>query len=323
MSATPEGFHLLGRFLAAHGVAYYLPTTVTAGIETTLHALERMAGAIERGPQPGEAQPIGIHLEGPFLSHAKRGVHPSEHLQPPSTSLFDRFQEAAHGHICLLTLAPELPGATDLIRYATAKGTRISLGHTDATAMKTLTAIDAGATGATHTFNAMRALDHREPGVVGVVLDDDRLYAELICDGVHVAPAAVRLWLKAKGVARAILVTDAMAATGQAEGEYTLGGLPVTVTGGRALLSAPLQLGKEVLAGSLLTMDRAVAHLQRITGVSLATSVRMASSTPAAFLGRPELTSLEVGTPANLNRFDRDGHLVATYLRGMEVPRPF
>ena len=321
MSATPAEFRVLQRFLATRGVAHYLPTTVTAGVDTTLRALERMADAIERSPQPGEAQPIGIHLEGPFLSHPKRGVHPAEHLLTPSVELFERLQQAARGHILLLTLAPELPGALDLIAHAAGRGVRVSLGHTDATAAETLAAIDAGARSATHTFNAMRALDHREPGVLGTVLDDERVYAELICDGVHVAPAIVRLWLKAKGPTRAILVTDAMSATGCGEGEYTLGGLPVTVAGSRALHTGDLAAGKETLAGSLLTMDTAVANLQRMTGVDLPTAVAMASHTPAAMLGRPELTAVAPGLPANLNRFDANGHLIATYLRGLEVAR--
>ncbi len=323
MSADAAGFSALQHFLASRGVGFYLPTTVTAGVDTTLHALERMADAIERRPQRGEAQPIGIHLEGPFLSHSKRGVHPVEHLLPPTLSLFDRFQTAARGHIRLITLAPELPGAVELTRYAVAGGVRVSVGHTDATAAETLAVLAAGATGATHIFNAMRALNHREPGVLGVALDDDRLFAEIICDGVHVDPALVRLWLKAKGVARSVLVTDAMAATGQGDGDYTLGGLPVTVAGDRALLTADLANGKQTLAGSLLTMDVAVGNLQRFTGASLADAVATATHSPAALLGRPELTSLEVGTPANFNRFDAIGRLVETYLLGVKVEPSF
>ncbi len=320
MSATPAELSALQRFLATRGVAFYLPTTVTAPMDPTLCALERLADAIERGPQVAEAQPIGIHLEGPFLSHAKRGVHPPESLLPPSIELFDRFQQAARGHILLLTLAPELPGALDLVTHATRQGVRVSLGHSDATAAQTIAALHAGAAGATHTFNAMRALDHREPGILGTVLDDPRVFAELICDGIHVAPPVVRLWLKAKGPDRAILVTDAMSATGSPEGDYTLGGLPVTVAHGRALLSADLLRGKETLAGSVLTLDRAVANLQAFTGTDLATAVRLATHTPAALLGRPELTTVAPAYPANLNRFNAEGQLVATYLHGRPVP---
>ncbi len=320
MSASPAGLSAMQRFLATRGVAHYLPTTVTAAIDTILHALERLADAVERGPQPLEAQPVGIHLEGPFLSHTKRGVHPVAHLLAPSIALFDQLQQAARGHIALLTLAPELPGALELIAHATERGVRVSLGHTNATAAESLAAIEAGAVSATHTFNAMRALDHREPGVLGTVLDDSRLYAELICDGVHVLPPLVRLWLQAKGSARAILITDAMPATGCGDGRYTLGGLPVTVIGGRPLLTDDLAEGREVLAGSVLTMDAAVAHLRQVTGCSLAEAVAAATQTPATMLGRPELTAITPGRPANLNRFDAKGHLLATYLRGEQVP---
>ena len=320
MSASPAEFSVLQRFLATRGVAHYLPTTVTAALDTTLHALERLADAVERGPQPSEAQPVGIHLEGPFLSPTKRGVQPAADLLAPSITLFDRLQQAARGHITLLTLAPELPGATDLITHATARGVRISLGHTNATAAETLAAIEAGAVGATHTFNAMRALDHREPGVLGTVLDDSRLYAELICDGIHVMPPVVRLWWRAKGLNRVILVTDAMPATGCGDGKYTLGGLPVTVINGRPLLTDDLAEGRDVLAGSILTMDTAVANLQQVTGCSLAAAVAAATQNPAVMLNRPELTAISPGHPANFNRFDANGHLLATYLRGEQVP---
>jgi len=319
MSASSAQLGEMQRFLADHGVAHYLPTTATTSIDATLHALEALADAIEAEPREGEARPVGIHLEGPFLSHAKRGVHPAQELHLPSIELFDRFHQAARGRIALMTLAPELPGALDLIRHAISLGARVSLGHSNALAAETLAAIDAGAISATHTFNAMRALDHREPGILGIALDDDRLFAEIICDGIHVAPPLVRLWLKAKGLDRAILVTDAMSATGMPDGEYRLAGLSVQVANGRALLSSHLAQGKQTLAGSVLTLDYGVANLQRFTGASLAHAARMASQNPAAMLGRPELTRIQAGNAANLNRFDAANHLTATYIRGQRI----
>jgi N-acetylglucosamine-6-phosphate deacetylase len=319
MSASPQELGEVQRFLASRGVAQFLPTTATSPIDTTLRALEGLANAVEAAPRPGEARAVGIHLEGPFLSHTKRGVHPAELLQPPSIELFDRFREAARDHIALVTMAPELPGALDLIRYATSLGVRISLGHSNALATETRVAIDAGARSATHTFNAFRALDHREPGVLGVILDDDRLFAEIICDGIHVAPEMVRLWLRAKTASRGILVTDAISATGMPDGDYRLAGFIVTVTNGRALLTTDLAQGKETLAGSVLTMDRAVANLQAFTGADLEEATRLASHNPAAMLGRPEATRLAPGSQANLNRFNREGRLTATYVRGQRV----
>lgn len=316
MSASPPELREMQHFLARHGVAQYLPTTVTASVDTTLRSLDSLADAIEAEQQPLQAQPRGIHLEGPFLSHAKRGVHPANELQKPSIELFDRFQQAARGQIRLLTIAPELGGALELIAYATSLGVRCSLGHTNALASEARAGVDVGASSATHTFNAMRALDHREPGVLGVALDNDRLYAELICDGVHVAPELVRLWFRSKGTERAILVTDAMSAAGMPEGRYKLGDLDVDVADGRAMLAGDLERGAHTLAGSVLTMDRAVANLQHFTGASIADATRLASHNPAAMLGHPELTRLAPGSPANLNRFDSSGRLIATYIQG-------
>ncbi len=309
MEGTPEALSTVSRFLAARGVGQYLPTTVTAPVDKTLRSLEGIADAIE-APVRGAATPLGIHLEGPFISHAKRGVHPPGDILPPSVELFDRFQQAARGHIRLITIAPEMPGALELIEHAARQGVRVSLGHSNAIATETLAGIAAGATSATHTYNAMRALDHREPGILGTVLDDDRLFAELICDGVHVAPELIRLWLKAKGTEKAILVTDSMSAAGMPEGTYMLGTFEVTVADGRALANG-------TLAGSVLTMDRAVANVQRFTGASLATAVGLASTNPAALLGVD--LALAPGRPANFNRFDASGQLQSTILCGLTV----
>ncbi len=200
-----------------------------------------------------------------------------------------------------------------MIHHAVASGVKVSLGHTDATYAEAQAAIAAGATSATHTFNAMRPLDHREPGILAAVLDSPHSFAELICDGIHVAPAAVRLWLRLKGD-HAILVTDAMSATGLPDGPATLAGLPVTVANGRATLTD----SPETLAGSVLTLDRAVANLQAFTACSLAEAVRAASSQPAAMLGLawPPIP----GQPANFNQFSAAGKLEATYLNGRLVP---
>ena len=325
MHVDPAGLSRMQRFLAQHGVANYLPTTVTASIDSTLRALEALADAVESTPAPGEAQPIGIHLEGPFLSHIKRGVHPPAELKKPTIELFDRFQQAARGHIVLMTIAPELinddghAASLDLIRHATAQGVRTTLGHSNATAEEANCGIAAGATSATHLFNAMRALDHREPGIVGAILDDDSLFAELICDGIHVAPELIRLWFKIKGPHRGILVTDAMSATGMGDGSYSLGDFGVTVADGRALLSEDLAQGKETLAGSLLTLDVAVANLQHFAHADLTTATRLASHNPAAMLGRPTLTDITPGSPLSLNRFNADNHLVATIVRGQII----
>jgi N-acetylglucosamine-6-phosphate deacetylase len=316
MEATPEALSTIGGFLASRGTGSFLATTVTAPLDATLKALEGLARLIERPEridahsQHGQpiAKPIGIHLEGPFLSHAKRGVQPPEHLREPDIALFDRFFQAAEGKIRLMTLAPELPGAVELAAHATALGVRVSVGHSNATAAETQAAIDAGAASATHTFNAMRALDHREPGILGVVLTNDKVYAELICDGVHTAPELVRLWYRAKGPGRGILVTDAMSAAGMPDGEYQLGGFAVQVADGRAM-------ARGVLAGSVLTLDRAVLNFVEFTGAPLSAALRLLSTHPAAMIGEAG-HSLSVGEPANLVAVDGAGKLLASIQGG-------
>ena len=315
MAASLDQIAVVGQFLASCGVAHYLPTTVTGPIDTTLHALETLANTIEAGAT-GElrpaAVPVGIHLEGPFISHAKRGVHPPSYIEEPSIELFERFQQAARGHIRLLTLAPELPHALELIEHATSSGVRVTMGHSNATASETLAAIAAGATSSTHLFNAMRALDHREPGIIGTILDRDDAYAEAICDGVHMHPATVRLWLKTKGDERAILVTDGTSATGMPDGNYTLGDFSFTVKDG-------VCLSEGALAGSVLTMDKAVENLQLFTGAPLGTAVRLASRNPARMLGMEHLVAPSPGAPANFNRFSQQGERLGTILHGRPI----
>jgi N-acetylglucosamine-6-phosphate deacetylase len=316
MAATPADIAVVGKFLASRGVAHYLPTTVTASMDLTLRALDKLAKVIEHsaneGSHVGAAVPVGIHLEGPFVSHAKRGVHPEASIREPSVELFERFQTAARGNIRLMTLAPELPHALELIEHVKETGVRVTMGHSKATAEETFAAIAAGAKSSTHLFNAMRALDHREPGIVGAVLDRDDVYAEAICDGVHVDPSIIRLWLKIKGEERGILVTDGMSATGMPDGTYSLGDFEVEVKNGVCLLG-------DTLAGSVLTMDQAVANVQRFTGTSLATAVRLASRNPARMLGMSELTAVEPGSLANFNVYDEAGDRTGGLIHGRRV----
>jgi N-acetylglucosamine-6-phosphate deacetylase len=316
MEATPAAFATINTFLATKGVGRYLPTTVTAPVDATLRSLQGIADRIESPSQPGQASPIGIHLEGPFISHAKRGVHPPADIQTPSIPLFDRFHAAARGHIRLITIAPETPGALDLIQHCVSLGIKVSLGHSNATTPEALAAIAAGATSATHTFNAMRPIDQRGPGILGTVLDTESLYAEIICDGIHVAPELIRLWLRAKGEDHAILVTDSMSAAGMPDGTYNLGPLTVVVRDNTCLLVEEGVL-TNTLAGSVLTLDRAVANLQRFTGAPLATAVRLASHNPATLLGLP--TQIVPGQPASFNRFNANGTLKSTILHGLPV----
>jgi N-acetylglucosamine-6-phosphate deacetylase len=308
MEATSEALHTVSAYLARAGVTDYLATTVTASLDATFRALEGIAGHMRQVPARDAANIAGIHIEGPFVSHAKKGMHPAEYIVPPSIELLEKFWEASDGKIRLMTIAPELPGALETIARAKELGIRISIGHSNATKAEALAGLDAGASTATHTFNAMRALDHREPGILGVVLDREDLFADLICDGLHVSPEAVRLWFKAKGPKMGILITDSLEATGMPDGVYKLGETTVHLRGRACTTEAG------VLAGSVIMLDEAVANLRNITGTDLATAVRMASANPARMLGLAQPAA--VGQPANFNIFDNKGNRTGTILGG-------
>jgi N-acetylglucosamine-6-phosphate deacetylase len=321
MEATPESLRAIGPFLATRGTAAFLATTVTAPLDTTIRAVADLAKLIRNPSRITDdkepfAKPVGIHLEGPFLSHEKCGVQPVNHMLAPDVAVFDRLYEAAEGTVRLMTIAPELPGAIELIRHATSRGVRISLGHSNATADETRAAIAAGAKSTTHTFNAMRPLDHREPGILGTVLTDDSLYAELICDGIHVAPEMVRLWHRAKGPRRGILVTDAMSAAGMPDGEYQLGGFAVQVANGKATAH-----GK--LAGSVLTLDSALTNFMQYTNAPLADALPMLTTNPAAMIGLEGVGLLAVGQPANLVAVHDSGKLQASIVNGSLAARAY
>lgn len=312
MEATPEALSDVGAYLARHGVGAYLPTTVTATCENTVRALSGLCGVIESTQRNanGGARPLGIHLEGPFLSAAKRGVHRAELLRAPTVESFERYWQASEGRIVLMTIAPEIPGALETIAYATSLGVRCSLGHSNATTLEASAGKDSGARSATHTFNAMRALDHRDPGLAAYVLDEDELYAEMIADGFHVDPMMVRLYLKAKGPERVVLVTDSISATGMPDGKYWLGEMEVDVLEGRCT-------SEGAIAGSVLTLDRAVQNFARFTGTGLGTAVAAASSNPAKLIGRDaEWGSIEVGRGANFTVLSEDGEVIETFLGG-------
>jgi N-acetylglucosamine-6-phosphate deacetylase len=314
MRADASGLAAVEQLLFKHGVTSYFPTTVTAPVDQTWSALDRLANAIEsaaqdEGPRKERAQPLGIHLEGPFLSHARRGVHPPEDLLLPTLPAFDRFWQAARGHIRVLTIAPELEGARDVIAEAAQRGVCVSLGHSDADLNATRAAVAAGARHATHTFNAMRPLDHRDPGIIGDVLTDPRLSADIIADGIHLDPAIVELFLKAKGPEGAVLITDAISATGMPDGRYRLGSLEVEVKNGRCLVG-----GK--LAGSVLTMDRAVRNVMQFAHWDLQQALRLATLNPARVAGLANRGKLTAGTEADFVVLSPNGELRSTIIRG-------
>ncbi len=318
MRATADELPQLNTFLTTHGVTGYFPTTVAAPLDEICASLNRLANAIEAervssSGDPVQARPLGIHLEGPFLSHKRRGVHPPEYLVEPTLEIFERFWQAARGHVRMMTIAPELPGALEVIAEAARRHVCVSIGHSDAMLDTARAGVRAGARHATHTFNAMRPLDHREPGILGEVLTNSQLSADIIADGIHIAPEIVRLFLQAKGVERTVLITDATAAAGMPDGTYQLGPIQVEVKDGRCTMD-----GK--LAGSVLTMDRAVRNVMQLGDWSLQDAVRAATLNPAATVGLEQHGRLAPGAEANIVVLSPDGEVRKTIVRGRYQP---
>lgn len=311
MEADESALAQIERQLVKHGVTAYLPTTVTASKDKILVALDGLGKLIATAKKNhGRAEPLGIHLEGPFISHEKRGVHPPQDLLPPSPQALERFWQASAGNIRMMTIAPELPGAAETIQYARTLGVHSSLGHSNATYQQAQTGISAGADHATHTFNAMRALDHRDPGILGAVLENDELTADIIADGIHVHPSVLNLFLRAKGADRAILITDAISATGMPDGVYSLGGLEVQVSNGRCEYQ-----GK--LAGSVLTLDRAIRNVMTMAGWQLQQAVKLATLNPAQRFGiSGQRGLLAPGRRADLVVLTPEGQVAHTIIGG-------
>jgi len=305
------------QFLSRHGVTSYCPTTLAAPLDLTEDALERLADAIEGDEREstghnGRAQPLGIHLEGPFLSHARRGVHLKEDLISPSLGIFDKLWQAARGHIRVMTIAPEVEGALEVIVEASQRGVCVSLGHSDADLESTRRAVAAGARHATHTFNAMRALRHRDPGIVAEILTNQHLTADVIADGVHLDPIMVQLFLRAKGVEGAVLITDATSATGMPDGKYQLGFLEVEVKDGKCLHEGRL-------AGSVLTMDCAVRNAMKFAGWDLQQTVRAVTVNPARVAAAQNKGVLRPGADADFVVLTANGEIRATVVKGKVV----
>ena len=315
MRTMPSELPRLGKFLATHGVTGYFATTVAAPMDATCAALGRLADAIEAGASSTtsdavQARPLGIHLEGPFLSHKRRGVHPPENLVTPTVEIFDRLWQAAHGQVKMLTIAPEIPGAMEVIAEAAKRKVCVSIGHSDAEMPVAKDAVKAGARHATHTFNAMRPLDHREPGIIGEVLSDDQLTADVIVDGIHVAPEVVKLFLRAKGHERAVLITDAISATGMPDGRYQLGPIEVDVKDGKCTSGGSL-------AGSVLTMDRAVRNVTQFSDWTLRDAVQAATLNPARAVGMSNHQGvLAPGADANFTVLSPTGEVLKTIIHG-------
>ncbi len=316
MQADGTAFQKIGKFLARHGTTSYLPTTITSPEDELLPALASISAAIA-APASGTdttpcARPIGIHLEGPFISDVRHGVHPAANIQRPSVIALDRYVNAARGSIRVLTMAPELPHAFPVITDARERGIIIAFGHTNASYKEAEKAICAGVSYSTHTFNGMRRMIHRDPGVVGAILSNQRVYADIVADGFHVHPPVVDLFLRCKGRERAILISDATSATGMPEGRYHLGHFEAEVEG--LLVESH---GK--LAGSVLTLEIAVQKVMEFAGWPLHDALRLVTLNPATLLGLENKGRIAVGADADLVVLTGKGEVLRTFVGGQGI----
>ncbi len=301
MRGDAEAITGTARHLARHGVTSFLATTVTAPWASTLETVEKLA---EAGAE--------IHLEGPFLSRLRRGVHPEAELLPPTLERLEALWDRSRGRIRAVTMAPELQGAPEFIAAASARGICVSMGHSDATLAEARAGMAAGARHVTHIFNAMRPLHQREPGLLGLALSEPDLSAEIIADGVHVAPELTGMFLRLKAPGKAVLVSDGISASGCGDGDYDMGGLRVTVAAGCCRHNG-------ALAGSLLTLDQAVRNAMRFGGLSLREAVRLATLNPAQLAGWETKGRLAAGMDADVLVLSHSGMVQAVFKGGERV----
>jgi N-acetylglucosamine-6-phosphate deacetylase len=311
-TADPASIWTVGAGLPRHGVTAFLPTIVSSPRDV----VEAGRRTLLAGPPPGYggAAALGLHVEGPFIAAERIGAHDPAHRRDPDPAFVEGWSPATG--IRLVTLAPELPGALELIAVLAARGIVVSIGHTAATAAEAQAGFDAGARFVTHLFNAMPGLDHREPGPVGAALADPRVTVGLIPDGLHVDPLVVDVAWRRAGPGRLAVVTDAIAALGMSPGSYHLGTMDVVVDAS----SARLADGR--LAGSLLTLDRAVRNLRAFTGASVADVIGAVTSTPARLLGLAATHGeLRPGVAADVVLLTPELEVAATVIRGRVAHR--
>lgn len=292
-SADPDSIARVAAFHRSHGTTSTIGSLISASAED----LERQVTVLAECVRAGEV--AGIHLEGPWLSPGKKGAHDPSVLRPPTATEVGRLLELGGGTVRMVTIAPELDGGLAAVSQVVSAGAVVAVGHTMATYDQARQAMDAGATVATHLYNAMPSLHHREPGAVAALLEDPRCTVELVADGHHVHPAMLDLAIRAAGVDRVSLVTDAMQAAGLGDGEYELGGRAVKVRNGLVRLR-----DGDSIAGSTLTMDAAFRFVVREIGVSVIEAARMAATNPAGALGLRDVGALRTGLQADLVLLD-------------------
>lgn len=307
MYPTFEDLNTISKAALKTGVTTLLPTTMTMPVNDIAKAVENIA--VYKDKVEG-AQVLGTHLEGPFFNKKYKGAQPEECMILPTVENYLSFVKDHQDIIRKISIAPELEHSIELIEYLNDKNTVVSLGHTNATYEEAQKAIDDGATSGTHTFNAMTPLTHRAPGVVGAVMINDSVYAELILDGIHVNFAAAQALLRTKGKDKLILITDSIEAAGLPDGTYKLGNQPVYVKNGEA------RLANGALAGSIANMNDCVRNAYRHLGLTLNEAVNLASYNPAQSLHEDLLGEIKVGNYADIIFFDEDIRIQQTMIKG-------
>ncbi len=314
MSGNEYHINKVAQFHATYGTTCMLATTATAPVEKLTKAIRDLSEYIRMNRVVG-SRVVGIHVEGPFLSQKRKGAQDPRYIIDPSLELVDSWLCIAQGSIRLMTVAPELPGSLELIRKLHDFGVTVGAGHTDAQYDETLEAIRNGMTHSIHTFNGMRPLHHRDPGVLGAVLSDERVVCEVICDGFHVHPGAIRLLYKAKGAKGIILITDAVEVAGLPEGEYEWEGRPVHLQNGHVQLA-----DGSSLAGSVLTMNQAYRNILEFLPVDMVEASLMASTNPANSIGLGHRKGqIAVGMDADLVVMNKNLEVEITIVEGEPV----
>lgn len=308
-SSLKEDLLRYATWVASHGVTGFLLSIAAPNPDALVNLIQQYVEIFEEGVEG--AEPLGLHLEGPFLNPEKKGAFNPAWLRPPSLEEAQAYLKAGRGWIRQMTLAPELPGASEIAALFRREGVVVALGHTNADYDQASQALKGDFIHVTHTFNAQRGFNHRQPGVFGAILESDKVTAELIADTVHVHPAAMKILLRCLGTDRVVLITDAMAAAGLQDGLYDLVGHKVIVRDGKATLE------NGTIAGSTATLDECVAIACRSLGLRLEEAVKMASLNPARVIGlERRLGLLEPGKDASLIVIDKDLKVFKTLVRG-------
>nr|MDO8044418.1 N-acetylglucosamine-6-phosphate deacetylase [Candidatus Baldrarchaeota archaeon] len=308
--ANYDAINKLSTFYALHGVTSFLATTATAPHDVLKNAMRTLREAIEKGTKG--AQILGIHLEGPWISKKAPGAQPVQWIRPPLFEEFMELYKESGGNIKLVTIAPEEEGGLEFAKKLREMGIVVSIGHSMATFEQVVEAIKCGVTHAAHVFNAMGGLHHRKPGTVGAILSMDEITAEVIADCVHVHPAVIKILVKAKGADKICLITDSTPYAGMPDGEYAFAGI-IKVT----VKDSACRLPTGQLAGSVLTMDRAVKNMVEKIGVSLQDAIKMATYNPAKVICVDHVKgSLEPGKDADITILNKDLEVEMVIIQG-------